>query len=160
YPDRTSPVVRGKWLLENVLGSPPPPPPANVPALPDKGADGKPQSMRGRLEQHRKNPVCAACHGRMDPLGFALENFDAVGQWRDQDAGSPIDASGTLPDGSAFSGPAAFRRALMTRRGQILETITDKLMTYALGRGLEYYDMPAVRGVLKATEEHGGRWSA
>jgi hypothetical protein len=160
YPDRTSPVVRGKWLLENILGAPPPPPPANVPALPETGADGKPQSMRERLERHRKNPVCAACHSRMDPLGFALENFDAVGRWRQTDAGSAIDPSGTLPDGASFDGPAAFRQALLRHREEIVGALVEKLITYALGRGLEYYDMPAVRQVTKAAGEQGGRWSA
>jgi hypothetical protein len=160
YPDRTSPVVRGKWLLENILGAPPPPPPANVPALPETGADGKPQSMRGRLERHRKNPVCATCHSRMDPLGFALENFDAVGRWRQTDAGSAIDSSGVLPDGTSFDGPAAFRQALLQHREEIVGTLAEKLMTYALGRGLEYYDMPAVRQVTRVAGEQGGRWSA
>ena len=160
YPDRTSPVVRGKWVLENILGAPPPPPPPEVPALPTEGADGKPQSMRGRLERHRQNPVCAACHSRMDPLGFALENFDAVGRWRRTDAGSPIDASGSLTDGTKFDSPATFRRALRQRREEVLATVTQKLMTYALGRGLESYDMPAVRRVTEAAEEQGARWSA
>ena len=159
YPDRTSPVVRGKWVLENLLGAPPPPPPPNVPSLPEVGADGQPESMRGRLEQHRKNPVCAACHAPMDPLGFALENFDAVGRWREDDAGSRIDASGTLADGTAFDGPAAFRQSLVRQPRRILGTITEKLMIYALGRGLEYYDMPAVRRVIRVADEQGAHWS-
>src|SRR5262249_48872436 len=114
YANRTSPVVRGKWLLENLLGAPPPPPPPNVPALKDTGEGGKPASVRERLEMHRKNPTCAACHARMDPLGFALENFDGIGRWRaTSEANTPIDASGTLADGTAFNGPSEFRRALL-----------------------------------------------
>src|SRR5262249_27835483 len=130
------------------------------PALPDKTADGQSRSMRGRLEQHRKNPVCAGCHARMDPLGFALENFDAVGRWRDLDAGTQIDASGVLPDGTTFKGPAAFRQVLLQQREEIVETLVERLMTYALGRGVEYYVMPAVRQVLRASQAEGTRWSA
>ena len=164
YPHRTSPVVRGKWLLENLLGAPPPPPPADVPGL-DEATDGeRPASMRERMAQHRANPVCASCHAQIDPLGFALENFDAVGRWR-ATAGSaetPIDASGVLPDGTAFDGPAAFRAALLADPwvGEFTRTVTEKLLTYALGRGLEYYDAPAVRQIISEAEPDGYRWSA
>jgi len=161
YATRTSPVVRGKWLLENILGSPPPPPPPNVPPLKENGEGGTaPTSVRQRLEEHRKNPVCASCHVRMDPLGFALENFDAIGQWRTSEAKIPIDASGTFPDGTRFTGPAEFRRVLLAHREQFVGTLTEKLMTYALGRGVEYFDMPAVRKILRDSAPHDDRWSS
>ncbi len=161
YAHRTSPVVRGKWLLENLLGAPPPPPPANVPALKENGEGGKPTSVRERLEAHRKNPVCASCHARMDPLGFALENFDAIGRWRTVDeAGNPIDSSGVLPDGTAFVGPSEFRKALLARSDEFVAAVTEKLLTYAIGRGLEYYDMPAVRSIMRQAAPGAYRWSA
>ena len=162
YPHRTSPVVRGKWLLENLLGAPPPPPPAVVPALRENDEKGvKPASVRERLEEHRNNPICASCHARMDPLGFALENFDATGKWRTvSEAGTPIDASGTLPDGTTFDGPAQFRAALVARRGEFVATLTEKLLTYAIGRGLEHYDMAAVRSVMRQAVADDHRWSA
>jgi hypothetical protein len=148
YPDRTSVVQRGKWILENLLGAPPPPPPANVPDLKAHGEDGKPLTMRAAMEQHRADPVCASCHARMDPLGFAMENFDGVGKWRAEDAGHAIDVSGTLPDGTKFVGPAGLKKLLETTdRDQFVSTVTSKLLTYALGRGLEYYDQPAVRAI-------------
>ncbi len=160
YANRTSPVVRGKWLLENLLAAPPPPPPPDVPALKD-GKDGaRPTSVRERLEQHRRNPVCASCHARMDPLGFALENFDAIGKWRTHDALVPIDASGALPDGTAFVGPAAFRRALLAHREELMRATAEKLLTYAVGRGLEHTDEPALRRVLRESSAGGDRWSA
>jgi cytochrome c5 len=161
YAHRTSPVVRGKWLLENLLGAPPPPPPANVPALKENNEGGKPTSVRERLEEHRKNPVCASCHARMDPLGFALENFDAIGRWRAVDeSGKPVDASGVLPDGTKFQGPAEFRRVLLAHRDEFVSTLTEKLLTYALGRGLESYDMPAVRAILRQAKADDDRWSS
>jgi mono/diheme cytochrome c family protein len=161
YPHRTSPVVRGKWLLENLLGAPPPPPPADVPALRENDEKGvKPTSVRERLEAHRNNPICSSCHSRMDPLGFALENFDATGKWRTSEAGTPIDASGTLPDGTRFNGPAEFRAALVARRGEFIGTLTEKLLTYAVGRGLEYYDMPGVRAIIRQAAADDYRWSA
>jgi hypothetical protein len=161
YAHRTSPVVRGKWLLENLLGAPPPPPPANVPALKENNEGGKPTSVRERLEEHRKNPVCASCHARMDPLGFALENFDAIGRWRSVDeSGKPVDASGVLPDGTKFQGPAEFRRVLLAHRDEFVGTLTEKLLTYALGRGLESYDMPAVRAILRQARADDDRWSS
>jgi hypothetical protein len=162
YANRTSPVIRGKWLLENLLGAPPPPPPPNVPALRENGEGEKPTSVRERIEQHRSNPVCASCHAQMDPLGFALENFDAVGKWRSEDAEAktPIDASGTLIDGKTFNGPAEFRKLLLDRRHNFVATVTEKLLTYALGRGVEYYDMPVVRQILRSAAVHDYRWSA
>ncbi len=150
YPNRTSVVQRGKWILENLLGTPPPPPPPDVPDLKPRGADGRQLTMREAMEQHRANSVCASCHARMDPLGFALENYDGVGKWRATDAGNPIDASGKLPDGSRFNGPAGLKKALLeSHRDEYLATFTQKLLTYALGRGLEYYDQPAVRSILR-----------
>jgi hypothetical protein len=150
YANRTSPVIRGKWVLDNILGMPPPPPPPNVPELRDRNKEGKILSMRERMEQHRANPVCASCHRVMDPLGFALENFDGTGRWRTIDSNTPIDASGMLPDGTAFRGPAELRAVLLQkRRDQFLSTITERLLTYALGRGVEYYDLPAVRQILR-----------
>jgi mono/diheme cytochrome c family protein len=161
YPTRTSPVLRGKWLLENILGTPPPPPPPNVPALKDTGESGKPASVRERMELHRKNPVCASCHARMDPLGFALENFDGIGRWRTADEGdTPIDASGVMPDGTKFQGVAGLRAALVAHREEFAYTVAEKLLTYALGRGLEYYDQPAVRKIVKAAAADDDRWSS
>ena len=161
YATRTSPVVRGKWLLETVLGAPPPPPPPNVPALQENGAGVKATSIRARMEQHRKNPVCATCHARMDPLGFALENYDGIGRWRDADEGGlPIDASGTMPDGAAFTGPADLRRLLQARRDEFVRNVTSKLLMYAVGREVEFYDMPAVRGIMGDAAAHDYRWSS
>jgi hypothetical protein len=160
YANRTSPVVRGKWILDNILGTPPPPPPPNVPALRSRGTDGKVLSMRGQMEQHRTNPVCASCHKVMDPLGFALENFDGVGKWRTTDAGQPIDASGAMPDGTAFRGPAEVRQVLLRQGEQFASTVTDRLLTYALGRGLEYYDAPAVRRIVRDAAPGGYKLSA
>ena len=149
YPNRTSVVLRGKWILENLLGTPPPPPPADVPELVAK-KDGKALSLRAQMEQHRSNAVCAACHARMDPIGFALENYDGVGKWRDEDSGTPIDASGKLPDGSEFSGPAGLTQLMVTKyREDFVRTVTEKLMTYALGRGVEHYDNPTVRAIAR-----------
>src|SRR5262249_30142414 len=159
-PNRTSPVLRGRWILDNVLGTPPPPPPPNVPALDDKSADGHPRSMRERMERHRKNPVCASCHMRMDPLGFAMENFDAIGTWRTSEVGRPIDASGELPGGSTFNGPVELRELLVADSKQFATTVTEKLLAYALGRGLEYYDQPAVRKIVRDSEASGYRWSS
>jgi hypothetical protein len=150
YATRTSPVVRGKWVLENVLGAPPPPPPPNVPALKDTGDDGKILSMRERMARHRSNAVCASCHSRMDPLGFALEHFDAVGRTRTHDeAGTPIDASGVLPDGTAVNGVVGLRQLLVAQPDQFITTVTEKLLMYALGRELGYFDQPAVRRIVQ-----------
>jgi mono/diheme cytochrome c family protein len=147
YPNRTSVVQRGKWVLDNLLGTPPPPPPPDVPEL-KAAPHGKLLSMREQMQVHRVNAVCAACHARMDPIGFALENYDGVGRWRDKDAGAPIDATGTLPDGAQFRGPAGLAELLMTKyRNDFVRTATEKLLTYALGRGVEYYDYPAIRAI-------------
>jgi hypothetical protein len=147
--DRTTVVGRGKWILENILGAPPPPPPPDVPPLQEKKSDGRVLTLRERMEQHRGNPVCASCHARMDPLGFALENFDATGQWRTLEDGHRIDASAVLPDGTKFEGPKGLRDMLLGQREQIATAVTEKLLTYALGRGLEYYDAPAVRAIVR-----------
>jgi mono/diheme cytochrome c family protein len=160
YGNRTSPVLRGKWLLEMILGTPPPPPPPDVPPLKEKGETDKPMSVRERLEQHRQNPACATCHVRMDPLGFALENFDAVGKWRSAEDGEVIDASASLPDGTKFAGVAGLRNLLLGRREQFVNTFTEKLLTYALGRELEYYDMPAVRKITREAAANDYRWSS
>jgi len=160
YPNRTSPVLRGKWLLDNVLGSPPPPPPPNVPDLKTTGADGQPASIRARMEQHRTNAVCASCHVRMDPLGFALENFDALGKWRASSDGARVDASGVLPDGSRFEGLPGLQTFLADHRTQVVTTVTEKLLTYAIGRGAEYYDGPAIRAIVNTASPKDYRWSA
>jgi hypothetical protein len=161
YPNRTSPVLRGKWLLENILGTPPPPPPPDVPALKDKGADGQRQSVRQRLEEHRQNPVCSTCHSQMDPLGFALEHFDAVGGWRNQDDGrTSVDASGALPSGDTFDGLPGLRALLQARKDQFVSTVTERLLGFAVGRGVEYYDRPAVRAILRDAAAGDYQWSA
>jgi hypothetical protein len=158
---RTSPVQRGKWLLENVLGTPPNPPPANVPPLKDNKAGDKQLSVRERMEAHRASPACAGCHKVLDPLGFALENYDAVGQWRSVDeSGDKVDASGVLADGTKVSGVADLRAALLSRPNVFAGTLTVKLLTYALGRGLEYYDMPAVRAVTGQAARNNYRFSS
>jgi hypothetical protein len=152
YSNRTAPTIRGKWILENILGAPPPPPPANVPGLRDKNDAGKVLTMREQMEQHRANPVCASCHKVMDPLGFALENYDAIGKWRTVDAASnsPIDPTGALPDGTAFSGPSGLREVLTEKRSyDFIMTVIEKLLTYSLGRGIEYIDAPAMREIME-----------
>jgi hypothetical protein len=149
YPNRTSVVQRGKWVLENILGSPPPPPPPDIPALEAHSKDGHELTMRQQMEQHRANPICASCHSRMDPIGFALENYDGVGKWRTKDAGSVIDVSGKMPDGTTFQGPAGLKNLLIhNHRDEFISTFTEKLLTYALGRGVEYYDRPAMRVII------------
>jgi hypothetical protein len=159
HADRTSPVVRGKWILDNLVASPPPPPPPDVPALPEPEG-GQPLTMRERMEQHRANPVCASCHAVMDPLGLALENFDAVGAWRTYDHGEPVDASGQLVDGMLIDGVAGLREALLSRPEVLVHAATEKLLTYALGRRLEPQDMPAVRAIVRAAENDGYRFEA
>jgi mono/diheme cytochrome c family protein len=161
YANRTSPVTRGKWVLENILGTPPPPPPPNVPALRERNASGKTLSMRQAMEQHRANPVCAACHRVMDPLGFALENFDGTGRWRTTDAKAAIDPSGTLPDGTPFEGLVGLRKVLREKRSeQFVLTVTERLLTYALGRGVEYSDAPAIRKIMREAAPSHYRWSS
>jgi hypothetical protein len=160
YPNRTSPVQRGKWLLENVLGAPPPPPPPNVPDLEEKNAEGRVLSMRERMVQHRANPVCASCHSRMDPLGLALENFDAVGRLRAKgESGEKIDATGALPDGTPFTGPKELRDLLLKKPERFVNTLTERLLTYALGRGVQYYDQPAIRAIARGSARHEYRFS-
>ena len=158
YAHRTSVVKRGKWLLENILGAPPPPPPANVPALEENEEGAQPTSLRERMEQHRKSPSCAVCHARIDPLGFALENFDAIGAWRDTDGGAAIESTGILADGTTVDGPVSLREALFTRP-EIITNVIEQLLTYALGRGLEYYDAPAVRQIKRHAAADDHRWS-
>jgi cytochrome c5 len=158
--NRTSPVLRGKWVLDNLLGTPPPPPPPNVPALKERGAEIQNLTMRQRMEQHRSNPVCASCHSRMDPIGFALDNFNPIGQWRTQDAGNPIDSSGAMADGTRFDGPVELRKALLKNPEQVVYTVAEKLLTYALGRDVEFYDAPALRRILREADPSEQRWSS
>jgi hypothetical protein len=160
YPNRTSPVLRGKWIMENILGTPAPAPPPNVPALEENDKTSEPKSVRARMEAHRANPTCASCHKLMDPLGLSLENFDGIGQWRTVEEGGAVDASGQLVDGTQVDGPVTLRQALMRHPEQFVGTLTEKLMTFALGRGLEYYDMPVVRAISKEAAGEGYRFSA
>ena len=161
YATRTSPVLRGKWLLENILGTPVPPPPPGVPALEENRSGLRPRSVRERMEEHRKNPACSGCHNIMDPLGFSLENFDAVGAWRSRsESGALIDASGKLVDGTTVDGPVSLRNALLARSGAFTQTLTEKLLTYAIGRGVEYYDMPAVRSIVRESAPGDYRFSS
>ncbi len=160
YPNRTSPVLRGKWILDNLLGTPPPAPPPNVPDLKDAHEGGKVLSVRERMEEHRANSACATCHRVMDPLGFSLENFDATGQWRTKEEAGPVDASGRLADGTEVSGPVALRQALLKHPETFARTMTEKLLTYSLGRGLEYYDMPVVRAIARDAAASNYRFSS
>ncbi|HTA46444.1 MAG TPA: DUF1592 domain-containing protein [Bryobacteraceae bacterium] len=157
--NRTSPVARGKWILENMLGSSPPLPPPNVPSLEDSGGKVT-HTIRQKMEQHRSNPVCASCHKIMDPIGFSLENFDLTGKWRTTDGGEPIDASGQMVDGTKLDGAASLREALLNRSDVFASTLTEKLMTYAIGRGLKYYDMPVVRQVRREAAQNDYRFSS
>ena len=157
---RTSPVARGKWVLENLLGTAPPLPPPNVPSLPEDSKSQQVTSLRERMEQHRKNPVCASCHKIMDPIGFSLENFDLIGQWRTMDGGKPIDATSQLVDGTPLDGPASLRQAILSRSDVFVRTMTEKLMTYAVGRGMKYYDMPAVRSIAREAARNDNRYSS
>jgi len=160
--DRTSPVMRGKWVMEVLLGSPPPPPPPNVPALEATAAQsgGKILTVRERMEEHRKNPACASCHRVIDPLGLALENFDPTGKWRIKDNGFPVDAAGVMYDGTKLDGPAGLRNAILKRQAVFVESFTESLMTYALGRRIEYTDMPAVRRIVRDAEKNGYKFSS
>jgi hypothetical protein len=160
--DRTSPVQRGKWIMEVLLGSAPPPPPANVPAFEEtKGVrDGRLLTTRERMEQHRANPACSSCHRVIDPPGLALENFDVTGTWRIKDAGAPIDARGQLYDGTTMEGPLGLRDALLKHADIVLVSFTENLMTYALGRRVEYYDMPTVRAIVRDAARHDHRLSS
>jgi mono/diheme cytochrome c family protein len=156
-PDRTSPVQRGKWILESLLGAPPPPPPPDVPALDETSVTG---TLRQRMELHRKNPVCASCHKMMDPLGFSLENYDAIGAWRTHEGSVAVDAEGAMPDGTAFTGAAGLRKALLAKPDVFVTALTEKLMVYALGRGIEFYDEPAVRGIVRTAAAQKFRFSS
>ena len=161
YPTRTSPVLRGKWLLDTILGAPPPAPPPDVPALPETGEGGRPVSVRERLEQHRNNPVCASCHAAIDPPGFTLENFDGLGGWRTVDeGGEPVDATGMMPSGVRVEGLAGLRALLLEQPEQFVGTVTEKLLAYALGRQLEYYDQPTVRQIVRDAAAEDYRWSS
>jgi mono/diheme cytochrome c family protein len=160
YPHRTSPTIRGKWLLENILAAPVPPPPPDVNTTLDEGKTVKTTTVREMLEHHRANPACASCHANMDPLGFSLENFDAIGQWRTTDGESPIDASGVLLDGTKVDGPAALRGALLRQKDQFVRAVTGKLLLYALGRELDYHDAPAIRAIVRAASADDHRWSS
>jgi hypothetical protein len=159
YATRTSPVIRGKWVLENLIGTPPPPPLPDVPAL-DNGTVSEKLPVRERLAAHRNKPACASCHEFIDPPGFALENYDALGRWRDLEADLPVDASGGLPDGSRFTGVAGIEEGLLARPEMFAGTLTEKLLTFALGRGVEPYDAPAVRRVLRDAKADNYRLSA
>ena len=159
YPTRTSPVLRGKWVLENILGSPPPPPPADVPDLEDHAANS-PKDLRAALEKHRASPACASCHSRLDPLGFSLENYDAVGRYRKTEGGSPIDSTGALPNGKVLDGPLGLKQVLMSRQDEFVDCLTEKMLTYALGRGLEASDQAVVRQVRRETAQGEYRFSA
>jgi hypothetical protein len=160
YGNRTSVVMRGRWVLANLLGAPPPPPPADVPALKDAGMDGAPRSLRDRMDVHRKNPVCASCHQRMDPIGFALEHFDADGKWRTVSDGERIDAAASLPDGTRFDGVKGLRALLVSHKEDFVRTLSAKLLAYAIGRGLESSDQPAVRKIARDAARHDDRWSS
>ncbi|MGE0759262.1 MAG: DUF1592 domain-containing protein [Pirellulaceae bacterium] len=159
YATRTSPVIRGKWILENVLGTPPPPPPPNVPALQDNTVAAH-LPVRERLAAHRNHAACAACHNFIDPVGFGLENFDAVGRWREREHEQPVDASGGLPDGTRFEGASGLEQALLGRPETLVRTLTEKLMTFALGRGVDYSDAPAIRAVLRDAKDNNYRFSS
>jgi mono/diheme cytochrome c family protein len=160
YPDRTAPVLRGVWVLENLLGMPPPPPPPNIPDLETKTADGRSLSIREQMEVHRQNPACAVCHVRMDPLGFSLENFDAIGQWRTEAEGRPVDASAIFADGTPLNGVQGLKAFVLERRENYVHAFTGKLLTYALGRHVDYRDQPAIRKIVRAAAAREYRWSA
>jgi mono/diheme cytochrome c family protein len=158
YPDRTAPVLRGVWILDTLLGMPPPPPPPNIPDLETTDADGRARSIREQMEIHRRNPACAVCHVRMDPLGFAMENFDAIGRWRTRAANAPVDASAVFADGTPLDGVRGVREFVLSHRGNYVHTVVEKLMTYALGRHVDYRDQPAIRKIVRDSgPEH--RWS-
>jgi hypothetical protein len=160
YPTRTSPVIRGKWILDNVMGVPPPPPPPDVPALDDVKTVKRNAPIRARLAEHRKNPTCAGCHRLTDPVGFALENYDAVGRWRTMESGEPIDASGTLYDGTDVRGVEGLQKAILNRPELFVHTLSEKLLTFAIGRGVAYYDAPALRKIVRDSSAQDYRFSS
>jgi hypothetical protein len=159
YANRTSPVLRGHWVLANLIGTPPPPPPGDAPALKDNTVSAT-LSVRERLTEHRANAACAHCHNMMDPVGFSLENFDAVGRWRAVEEGKPVDASGGLPDGQKFAGVSGLEDGLLRRPELFAGTLAEKLLTYALGRGIETYDAPAVRQIVREAQASNYRFSS
>ena len=158
HATRTSPVLRGKWILDNLLNSPPPSPPANVPPLDESAGDGRKLTAREQVERHRANPSCNSCHARIDPLGFALENYDVIGRWREKDEGGVIDASGNLPGRTVFSGPQGLKAMLAGRPDEFVHATLERLTTYALGRELEARDQPAIRDMMRQTEAGGHRF--
>ena len=161
YPDRTSPVLRGRWLLESIFGAPPPGPPPNVPPLPERGENNRPGSVRERLELHRRNPVCASCHRIIDPPGFMLEHYDAIGRWRAvTEEGRPVDALATMPNGVTAEGLAGLRGLLLDEPEQFVTTLTERLLAYALGRQPEYFDQPTVRTIVRNAAADQHRWSS
>ncbi|MEJ7609274.1 MAG: DUF1588 domain-containing protein, partial [Bryobacteraceae bacterium] len=160
YPYRTSPVLRGTWILDSILGTPPPPPPGNVPPLEEHREGTAPKTVRERLAQHRENPACASCHSRIDPLGFALENYDAIGRWRDEEAGKPVDNSATLPDGTNFKGPAELKQILLERKDAFIRNLSNKMLGYALGRGLTLKDSCTVDSIVAHVKENNYRAQA
>ena len=161
YPHRTSPVLRGRWLLEAIFGTPPPGPPPDVPPLPERGDDDAPASMRERLDRHRRNPACASCHRLIDPPGFLLEHYDAIGRWRTvTETGHPVDAAGAMPNGAAAEGLAGLRGLLLEDPEPFVGTLTERLLAYALGRGLGHHDQPTVRGIVRGAADDGYRWSS
>jgi len=153
-------VLRGKWILSNILGVPPPPPPSNVPTLKERAGVGQSASMRERMAEHRANPACSGCHQLMDPVGFSMENYDAVGRWRATDEGRRVDASGGLPDGSKFEGVRGLQAAVLARPELFVTTLSEKLLTYSIGRGVEDYDAPAIRKVVRDAEVKDYRFSS
>ncbi|HVW87279.1 MAG TPA: DUF1588 domain-containing protein, partial [Bryobacteraceae bacterium] len=159
YPNRTSVVLRGKYLLENVFGAPPPPPPPDVPKL-DEGSVGVAKSLRQQMEQHRADAVCASCHSKMDVLGFGLENYDAIGRWRTTDGKFPIDSSGSFPNGKSFNGPAEMKALLRDNMPEFTRCIAEKLLTYSLGRGMESFDRRTIRDIVRQTAEQDYRFQA
>jgi hypothetical protein len=159
-PDRTSPVKRGKWVLENILGTPPPPPPPGADTLPKDPESVNGKTVRQRFEAHRRNPECSSCHAPMDAIGFSLENFDPSGAWRATEGGLPIDTKGTLPGGVKVDGPAQLRQVLLSKKDQFVRCLAEKLLIYALGRGLTPSDDPAVAAIVKETASKGYRFSA
>jgi len=159
-PSRTSPVKRGKWVLDHILGTPPPPPPPTVPPLQEGAKEAEAASVRQRLEAHRKDPNCAACHVRMDGIGFSLENFDSVGRWRDKEGKFPVDAKGELPGAEPFTGPRELKALMLQRRETVVRNFVQKMMTYALGRGIKPYDRPGVNEIVQQMEHNGDRFSS
>jgi hypothetical protein len=159
YPDRTAPVLRGMWVLDTLLGMPPPPPPPDIPQLEPRTPDGRVLTMREQMERHRENPACASCHVRMDPLGFALEHYDAVGRWRAHADGQRVDATAVFADGTPLDGAAGLRAFVLHHRDEYVRTFTARLLTYALGRHLDFRDQPVVRAIARETAADGHRWA-